>query len=253
MPAMNDIATELLGSIATEDGSPSTLSQTLYERLRGEIVGGRLLPGTKLRLDELRGQYGVSLSPLREALSRLAAEGFVVSENQRGFNVAPVSRAMFADVIKMRTALESMALRESIEKGDEDWEVGVVSALHRLKKFEVARSEGQSMEEWELRHQEFHLALVGACGSPLLLQFCTTLRDLNDRYRRLFLASYKLDRDVANEHQAIADAALAHDAEKAVYLLGEHIQRTARNVSAAIGTVRDKPPPPRNSQPRPDH
>jgi DNA-binding GntR family transcriptional regulator len=242
MPGMNDIANELGVIAATDDGSPATLSQTLYERLRGEIVGGRRLPGTKLRLDELRGQYGVSLSPLREALSRLAAEGFVVSENQRGFNVAPVSRAMFADVIKMRTALESMALRESIEKGGVDWEVGVVSALHRLKKFEVARSEGQSMDEWEQRHQEFHLALVDACGSPLLLQFCTTLRDLNDRYRRLFLASYKLDRDVANEHQAIADAALTHDAEKAAQLLGEHIQRTARNVFKVLDAKTEKAP-----------
>lgn len=230
---MNDItsmAGDLGVSAGVEEGGASTLSQTLYERLRGEIVGGRLLPGTKLRLDDLRGQYGVSLSPLREALSRLAAEGFVVSENQRGFNVAPVSRAMFADVIKLRTTLESMALTESIAKGGEDWEVGVVSALHRLKKFEVARSEGLNMEDWEQRHREFHLALVGACNSPLLLQFCVTLRDLNDRYRRLFLANYTLDRDVANEHQAIADAALARDAGKASQLLGEHIQRTARNV-----------------------
>lgn len=217
-------------AIPVSAAESTTLSQTLYERLREEIVGGRLVPGAKLRLDDLREQFGVSLSPLREALSRLAAEGFVVSENQRGFAVAPVSRAMFADVIKLRTTLESMALRESVEQGGEDWEVGVLSALHRLKKFEGPRSDGQSMEEWERRHQDFHLALIAACESPLLLQFCTTLRDLNDRYRRLFLASYTLDRDVADEHQAIADAALAHDQEGAVRLLGEHIQRTARNV-----------------------
>lgn len=208
----------------------TTLSLTLYERLRTEIVGGRLEPGAKLRLDDLREAFGVSLSPLREALSRLAAEGFVVSESQRGFAVAPVSRAMFADVIKMRTHLEGMALRDSIRLGGEEWEVGVVSALHRLKKLEAARSEGQSMEDWERRHQDFHLALIQACGSPLTLQFCKTLRDLNDRYRRLFLANYTLDRDVAEEHQRIADAALAHDADKAAGLLADHIQRTAKNV-----------------------
>lgn len=223
---MNDV--RLPDGIDTMAGA--TLATSLYERLRGEIVGGRLLPGARLRLDELRSQFGVSLSPLREALSRLAAEGFVVSESQRGFAVAPVSRAMFEDVIRLRIALEGMALRESVERGGEDWEVAVLGALHRLKRLENQRGSEHSLEEWESRHRDFHLALVGACTSPLLLQFCATLRDLNDRYRRLFLATHTIDRDVANEHQAIADAALAHDAGRAATLLGEHIQRTARNV-----------------------
>lgn len=213
-----------------EVATGGTLTSTLYERLRAEILEGRMTPGAKLRLEELRSRYGVSLSPLREALSRLVAEGFVIAENQRGFTVAPVSRAMFADVIRLRGTLESMALRESIERGGDEWEVGVVAALHRLKKVESQRDVAEGTEPWEHWHREFHLALVGACASPLLLQFCATLRDLNDRYRRLFLANYTLDRNVATEHQGIADAALARDADRAVVLLGEHIQRTARNV-----------------------
>ncbi len=219
----------------------ATLATTLYERLRHDIVGGRLRPGGRLRLDELRQQYGVSLSPLREALQRLAAEGFVVTESQRGFAVAPVSRAMFEDVIRLRTTLEGMALRESIERGGETWELAVLAALHRLRKVEAQRGSDYGLEEWEVRHREFHLAVVGACESPLLLQFCATLRDLNDRYRRLFLANYTLDRDVADEHQAIADAALAHDADTACRLLGEHIQRTARNVFRVLEEGRGKP------------
>ena len=132
-----------------------------------------------------------------------------------------------------RNALDARALavlRESIERGGETWELAVLAALHRLRKVEAQRGSDYGLEEWEIRHREFHLAVVGACESPLLLQFCATLRDLNDRYRRLFLANYTLDRDVADEHQAIADAALAHDADTACRLLGEHIQRTARNV-----------------------
>ncbi len=217
-------------SLGGEAASGGTLTSTLYERLRAEILEGRMTPGAKLRLEELRTRYGVSLSPLREALSRLVAEGIVVAESQRGFTVAPVSRAMFEDVIRLRTTLEPMALRESIERGGDEWEVGVVAALHRLKKVESQRDAEEGTEPWEHWHREFHLALVGACASPLLLQFCATLRDLNDRYRRLFLANYTLDRNVAVEHQAIADAALARDADRATALLGDHIQRTARNV-----------------------
>lgn len=219
-----------MSEVTMEEGAGSTLSRTLYEQLRLEVLSGRLLPGARLRLDELRKQFGVSLSPLREALSRLAAEGFVVAESQRGFAVAPVSRAMFADVIGLRVELEGKALREAVAAGDENWEVGVLAALHRLKKVEGPGRTEERLDEWERRHREFHAALVGACPSPLLLQFCATLRDLNDRYRRLFLASHTLDRDVADEHQAIADAALARDGDGAARLLGEHVQRTARNV-----------------------
>jgi GntR family transcriptional regulator, carbon starvation induced regulator len=63
-----------------------TLAGTLAERLREEITGGRLTPGTKLHLEDLKETFGVSLSPLREALSRLSGEGFVVMQGQRGRN-----------------------------------------------------------------------------------------------------------------------------------------------------------------------
>jgi len=235
---VDDVPQAAIPPHAFEEGSGGTLAESLYDRLRGAILGGRLLPGARLRLDELKAQFGVSLSPLREALSRLAAEGFVVSESQRGFAVAPVSRAMFEDVIRLRTELEGMALRDSISRGGEEWEIGVVAALHRLRKLESQRGASEGMGAWEQRHREFHLALIGACESPLLLQFCATLRDLNDRYRRLFLANYALDRNVADEHQGIADAALARDAGLAGRLLREHVQRTARNVFMVLDAAK---------------
>lgn len=205
----------------------------IHDQLRAEILEGKLAPGSKLRLEELKRRFGVSLSPLREALSRLVAEGIVVAESQRGFNVAPVSRAIFTDVIRLRAKLECMAFQEAIEKGDDQWENGIVVSLHQLKKIDALRAEVGSIEVWERRHSDFHMALICACESKFLLQFCGTLRDMNDRYRRIFLDHYNIHspgRDSVYGHQAIADAALTRNGELAVSLLNQHIHRTAQNV-----------------------
>lgn len=207
-----------------------TLARTICDRIRADILTGKRKPGTKIRLEELKSEFEVSWSPIREALSRLAAEGLILTEGQRGYRVAPVSRADLDEIIRLRTHLESMALRASIAKGDDAWEAEVVAAHHRLSKLEDRRWDPDEAEQWERRHHAFHTALTRACDSPILLQFCAQLHELNDRYRRLFLSAYKFDRDVAGEHRAIAEATLARDADKACRLLETHIQRTGRNI-----------------------
>ena len=164
-----------------------TLATAISDRIRSEILSGKKKPGTKLRLDEIKAEFGVSWSPIREGLSRLLAEGLVTTEDQRGFRVAPVSKAHLADIIGTRIALESMALRTSIEQGDDAWEAELLSAHHRLSKFETRRWEGRELDEWEVWHRTYHEALIRGCGSPILLQFCNMLHDMNYRYRRLFL------------------------------------------------------------------
>jgi DNA-binding GntR family transcriptional regulator len=69
---------------------------------------------------------------------------------------------------------------------------------------------------------------------PLLLQFCTTLHDLSDRYRRLFLQKNPTDRDVQREHNAIADATVSRQGDKAAHLLRQHIERTGTNILKSL-------------------
>ncbi|HEX5477917.1 MAG TPA: FCD domain-containing protein [Burkholderiales bacterium] len=220
----------------TEEESTRTLASGIATRLRTEIANGEIAPGEKLHLDELRARFGVSLSPLREALSRLSAEGFVVvMENQRGFRVAPVSENNLLEVTRLRAEIEAFALREAIARGDDRWEGEVVAALHRLSKLERALPAGPRVEEWENAHRAFHESLLAACRMPLLLNFCTTLHDLSDRYRRLFLEDHPIDRDVMQEHRNICDATLERRADEACALLREHIERTGRLVLGALG------------------
>ncbi len=213
------------------DAQPGgTLARTICDRIRADILTGKRTPGMKIRLDDLKGEFEVSWSPIREALSRLAAEGLILTEGQRGYRVAPVSKADLDEIIRLRASLETMALRGAIEKGDDAWEAEVLAAHHRLSKFEDRRWDPDEAEQWEHWHHAFHTALTQACSSPILLQFCAQLHELNDRYRRLFLSAYKFDRDVAGEHRAMAEATLARDADKACRLLETHIQRTGRNI-----------------------
>ena len=95
---------------------------TAYAKIKADVTGGVFAPGQRLRIEDLRQAYGTGASPLREALSRLAAEGIVVSIGQRGFRVPPVSVEELRDITSMRILLETEALRQSIEHGDDEWE-----------------------------------------------------------------------------------------------------------------------------------
>ena len=219
---------------AAELAPSGTLADLICNRVRSEILSGARRPQARIRLEELKSEFNVSWSPLREALSRLVAEGLIQTDESRGYRVAAVSRAEMADVTHMRKTLESMALRASIERGDDAWEADVLAAHHRLTKLEAKRQRREDLDQWEKWHRHYHETLTRACGSPLLLQFCGQLHDQFARYRKLFLASHAFDRSVATEHKKLTDAALARDADKACEVMQSHIERTGRNILACI-------------------
>lgn len=232
-----------------------TLVDTAFERLREDILSGRLAPGAKLRVENLRAQYGIGSSTLREALSRLVSDTLVTVEGQRGFSVAPVSLDDFRQLSAMRKLLETTALAESIAHGGDDWEASVVGAFHHLGKIEErirhAKASAGGPEdltaEWERRNRVFHRALIAACDNRWLLLFRSILLDHAGRYLRLSLTERTIPRDGHAEHQAIMDAALAREVGLACRLTEEHIDRTVGIISEmARGwePASDGPPPP---------
>ena len=92
----------------TED-RPRSLTSAVQERLRTDILSTRLLPGQKLHIAGLAKQFSVSLAAVREALSRLVADGLVQASDQRGFRVSPVSPADLRDVTQTRVDIEGLA------------------------------------------------------------------------------------------------------------------------------------------------
>jgi GntR family transcriptional regulator, carbon starvation induced regulator len=221
-------------SLLESAGQKRTLVSTAYERLRHDVVRGVLKPGEKLRFNYLADTYSFGASTLREALSRLVGDGLAVFEDQRGFSVAVVSREGLGDLLQMRLLLEEKGIRLSIEHGGVEWEVGIMSAFHRLSKAQGPLSADPRLvdETWERCHAEFHRALLAACRSPLLLQYRETLYLQGDRYRRLYHSYAARERDHLGEHRSIMEAALRRDTEAVVGLIREHLETTVRDVLA---------------------
>lgn len=206
--------------------APKTMTDYVYAQLREDIIQGKLAPDSKLKIEQLRGLYDVGATPIREALSRLSADGFVLMEGQRGFRVSPISPADLEDVTELRITLELKALRNSILHGGDDWESRVVSTYYQLSKVEELDLFA-NLPIWEQRNHDFHWALISACTSKWLLHFYNTLYDQHKRYRNISLIANLGQRDVHTEHQRIYDAALARDADTACRETEEHIRVTA--------------------------
>lgn len=214
-----------------------TLASAVYDRLLEDILNGSLEPGLKLRLQVLKKHYDVGNSPLREALNRLSENGMVVREENKGFKVAPASEEELKELIQTRCWLEEIALRESIKNGDEAWEEQVVLAFHRLTRIASTSKDDPShnTREWERRHREYHYALLSACGSSILLGYCTQLHEKTLRYRNLAAVMEYRERHELEEHQAMQVAVLNRDADLAVKLMKAHFEITGEIVLSSGG------------------
>ena len=202
------------------DGKGS-LTQSAYERLRRDLISGRIRPGERLKISDLCDTMSMNLSAVREALSRLSADGLVIAEPQRGFRSTPISATELRDLTRVRVEIENLCLRSAIARGDVAWEAGVVSAHHammRTPKF-VADSNSELNPDWWPAHAAFHLALCAACDSTWLLRIRDMLYEQSERYRMLWVVSKRMARDIDGEHRDIAAAVLARDAETATKLM----------------------------------
>jgi DNA-binding GntR family transcriptional regulator len=217
-----------------------SLTSAVYKRLRSDILSCRLMPGKKLKVNELAASLEVSLGAVREALARLSAEGLVVSEAQRGFGVAPVSEADLLDLTSVRIEIETTAVRRAIAKGDLNWESRIVAAYHRLINTPL-REPGDEIllsDAWSIAHAEFNTALAAGCESPRLLNLRTMFSEQAERYRRFSLPLSLEARDVEREHKRLMEAVLARDADLAASLITAHLTTTTAILLEASRTGR---------------
>jgi len=215
----------------SERSSSTTRVEVLYGDLRSEILSGRRTPGERILLKDVADAHGVSLTVVREAVTRLAAEGSVEASPQQGFRVRSLSVADLLDLTWMRVQLETLALRESIAHGDLVWESQLVAAHHTLASTPIYTESGEANPEWRAAHDAFHGALASACGSELLRQTRQRLFDASELYRNWSarsIAGATSQRPVGDEHREILEATLQRDSERAVGLLTAHLQRTTQ-------------------------
>ncbi|KAF1023302.1 MAG: HTH-type transcriptional repressor RspR [Pseudomonas sp.] len=210
-------------------------TQAIYERLRAEVLSCVLPPASRVNLKALAEQYQASAGAVREALSRLTAEGLVVAEPQKGFRIAPVSLADLADLTQARVEIDTSCLRHAIENADLAWESRVVAAYHCLSRSAGPEAGARyDAEAWNTAHGAFHEALMSACPNAWLSRMRTMLFEQNSRYRAMSVAFTAGHRDLDGEHKALLDAALAKDTPRATGLLAAHIRETSAAVMAGL-------------------
>lgn len=220
----------------TNKESSANMTQGAYLSLRADLLACRILPGSRLKIQELCSRFSVSLGAIREALSRLTSEGLVLAEPQRGFRAAPISAADLVDLTMARTEIDSLCLKRAIACGDVQWEASLVAAAHRLARTPERAPDdpARSNDEWAEAHAAFHLALVEGCNSLWLLHLHSLLYAQSERYRRLSVPFATSTRNVNEEHQAIVSATLARDSEAAVRLIVAHLETTTHILLSAV-------------------
>lgn len=224
-----------------EERESFTIATSVQNRIRQDVLDLTLKPGQTLRFDGLRERYGVSLSPLREALMRLIAEGLVLLEDHRGFRVAPVSREHLLDLTMVRRETEALAIRLSMEKGDELWESFVLASFNTLAKYPGKNGRELFDPEWEKRHRTFHYSLYAACGSPILLGSIAHYTNQWERYRLLSGRFMSRRRNIAREHEALKKAVLARDMAAATRAIQQHISLSTESILATSEPIFETP------------
>jgi len=216
--------------IRPKGASYETVSDVVFRQVRQDIIAGRLAPGAKIKLEQAKERYSISVSSLREILSRLTTENLVVAEGQRGFEVAPASRKELEELADLRSILETHAIGLSFEAGNLEWEGRIVAAHHRLgtaEKMLLAGDMSQTID-WVRYDWEFHQAIVSACDSLTLM---TALSSVFDRFLRYhMLARSFRGQAVVDDHKLLFQLALKRDVEGAQAVVRRHIKSGVEHV-----------------------
>lgn len=205
-----------------------TQTDKAYEKIRRDILTGELQAGATLQFAHLREAYGHSMGVLREALTRLAAEGLAQKRSQHGFRVVELTLDDLNDITDSRMLVEAEVLRDSITHGDLEWESTVVSALHRLERTEKhVNGDPQTVtDDWAIAHQAFHMSLLNGARNKRLMTYADNLRASAELYRRWSMPYEVVPRDVDEEHRTLRDLSLSRDADRACDALRQHLSFT---------------------------
>lgn len=208
------------GDRVTGAGELISSVDLVYRRTRQGILAGELEPGSPLRVQELANRNGVSMIPVREALRKLEAEGFVESIPNRGARVAPLSLEDMLDVYRVRIVLEVEALRQAIPNLTKE-------AIQRARELNIVMHDHSDLGRAETQrlHHELHFLLYEPSGSRWLLKMIQSVWDHTERYRRAMAPHVDLN-DSRLQHQRILDAIEDQDTQGALRALEAHLERS---------------------------
>lgn len=207
---------------------PTDNNTSLYDILRNGLISGRWKSGEKLKPQHLKEELNCKSNVLREALLRLAGEGFVVSEKNQGFRAVSHSEDTFREAAHLRLVLECEAAELALKAGDFEWEMAVSAAHNKLEYIEKQMN-GMSdiseySERWSYQDWEFHRTLLGGCGSELLMRTYKTVYDTFRMYAVSETMNYGfLGETTIGEHDAVFQAAINRDRSACIAAIEKHL------------------------------
>jgi DNA-binding GntR family transcriptional regulator len=213
-----------------------TANEIALNALRRDVLSLAFLPGAKLKVEHLQQSYGLSSSPIREALNRLTEEGLVRADERKGFRVAMVSDEDLQDITNMRLLIDLPTLEQSMKSGDDEWESHVIASFHLLEKLESRLPEGPVVlnADWSALHRSFHRAMMSACPSERMVLTSSSLFDQAERYRHISARYRTVIKRKSEEHKVLMRAVLKRDIETAKELHQEHVLSTQKNALKAL-------------------
>jgi len=199
--------------------STASLPERLRESIEEDIATGKLLPGTRLDEVELATRFGVSRTPIREALRLLLGEGLVETRPHRGAVVAQVTPQRLIEMFEVMAELEAMCARLAARRMSDE-ELAEIEAAHEACRGSAA---ARDADAYFYANERFHYAIYAASHNTFLFEQAAALQRKLRPYRRLQLRVRNRPQRSFEEHQAILDALRAGDAERAVQTIRAHV------------------------------
>lgn len=222
--------------------APRSITQHVYNEIRSELISCKLAPGSRLGTSDLSERFGVSLSAVREALSRLVSESLVEADPQRGFRAAPVSREGLLELTEASLGIEGMCIRSALRAGDKAWEEQLVAATRTVMsapKSPAGRAT-KSGSAFAKAHQNYHEKLIAPCTNNRILLLRKHLNDESERYRQFCIPLSPNIEELRHGYEDITAAALARDPDRTFALVNEQFQRNVACFAAVLEQAHTK-------------
>jgi DNA-binding GntR family transcriptional regulator len=206
----------------------ATAASRIYADLRAELVSLQRRPGEAVSEAEIALSYGVSRTPVREAILKLSDEGLVEIFPQSGINVSRISIAALPEAIVVRRALEETTTRMTAERATASQILTLHSVVERQREADVAHDRDAFHQADEL----FHATIAEIAGYPGIWKLILQVKVNVDRFRQLTLPQAGRMAAVISEHERILSAIEAHDADRAAAAMAKHIERLLGDIAA---------------------
>lgn len=221
-----------------------TAHESVAKMLRQAVLSGVLPAGTRLVQAELAAQFGVSNTPVREAMRQLAAEGLLRFDSYRGAIVRAPTLDEVREVYELRMLLEPVAMRKAVQRL-------TPVELVRARQLQQDMVSTKDVGAWVLLNRRFHGSLIESAGSPRLASIIASLEDTATSQVALSIkADFRRMTDGNDEHQAILRAVEARDEDLVVELVSEHLRSTVEAVELLAGNPAPGPVEPGLPAPR---